>query len=305
VVDVSNNPFIGIDGTWSFTTVLAIPIPHSGGPYLVPVGGSLALNGSASNPSTGATISPTGYSWDLNRDNVYGDVTEANPPSITDAVLMGTYGMVLGQNTLKLRITDSQGNTAIATTIVKIGVNLNWDANGTSSGQTDGTGLWLDANRWRDNGLNTSWVPGSTPIFGVNGDGGTVTLGGNTTVGSLIFNSFNGTNFIRSLGSGIGQMQLTGGESGFGCNGATGLSVIFGNSAANEAVWGTAIFNPSALVLQAASARMPLRWASLPPSPASSAGNPAGLTKTGTGLITLSAANTYNGGTTVQSGSPA
>ena len=33
-------------------------------------------------------------------------------------------------------------------------------------------------------------------------------------------------------------------------NGSTGASVILDNSAANEAVWGSAFFNPSILVLQ-------------------------------------------------------
>ena len=202
VVDVSNNPFIGIndDDSWSFTTVLANPISNTGGPYLVPVGGSLALNGGASVPSTGATISPSGYGWDLNRDNVFGDVTGATPAALSDTVLTGTYGMVLGQNTIKLKITDSLGNTTTATTIVKIGVNLAWDANGTSSGQTDGTGLWLDPNKWRDNGVNTSWISDATPNFGVGGAGGTVTLGANTTVGSLVFNSFTGTYSISGGG---------------------------------------------------------------------------------------------------------
>ena len=467
VADVSNNPFIGIDDdtTWSFTTILTAPIPNTGGPYVVPVGGSLALNGSASIPSTGATISPSGYSWDLNRDNVFGDVTGATPASISDAVLMATYGMVLGQNTVKLKITDSLGNTATASTIVKIGVNLAWDANGTSANQTDGAALWLDPNKWRDGSVNTSWISGCTANFGIGGTGGTVTLGASTTVGALVFNSFTGTytisggspitikngfannstagavtitnpvilagpqtwtststgalnvnggvstggnpltldvvgttsiaatasvitgaggltkngagrlilgsgtvpahdysgtttlnggvtmvanfnigsgnltlnggviesywatNFIRSLGSGTGQMQLTGGESGFGCNGNTGLSVIFGNNAANEAVWGSTSFNPSILVFQSqysqgnssvtfqnkidlSGASRTIQVSSGVSGTASAtisgvirnSTGTAGLIKTGPGMLILSAANTYNGGTTVQTG---
>ena len=201
VADAANNPFIGIsdDSTWSFTTILAAPIPNSGGPYLVPVGGSLSLNGSAI-PSTGATLSPTSYAWDLNRDNVFGEATGATPAAITDTVLMGTYGMVLGQNTIKLKVTDSLGNNTTVTTIVKIGVNMSWDSNGASSGHTDGTGAWLDASKWRDNGVNSTWISGSSPIFGVNGSGNVVTLGANTTIGSLTFNSFNGTYTISGGG---------------------------------------------------------------------------------------------------------
>jgi autotransporter-associated beta strand protein len=221
VADVSNNPFIGIndDNTWSFATVLATPIPNTGGPYIVPVGGSLALIGSASIPSTGATISPSGYSWDLSRDNVFGDVTGATPASISDTVLMGTYGMVIGQNTLKLKITDSLGNTATATTIVKIGVNLNWDSNGTSANQTDGTALWLDTNKWRDGSVNSSWISGSTANFGVSGTGGTVTLGSPTTAGALVFNSFAGTYSL----SGGGTLTLNNGVTKSSGSGAVSL----------------------------------------------------------------------------------
>ena len=201
VTDAANNPFSGIsdDSTWSFSTILAAPIPNSGGPYLVPVGGTLSLNGSAI-PSTGATLSPSSYAWDLNRDNVFTEVTGATPAAITDTILMGTYGMVLGQNTIKLKVTDSLGNNTTVTTIVKIGVNMSWDANGASSGHTDGTGAWLDANKWRDNGVNSTWISGSSAIFGVNGSGNVVTLGASTTVGSLTFNSFSGTYTISGGG---------------------------------------------------------------------------------------------------------
>ena len=467
VTDASNNPFAGIidDSTWSFTTVLAAPIPNSGGPYLVPVGGSLTLNASAI-PSTGATIDNTGYAWDLNRDNVFGEVTGATPAAIADTVLTGAYGMVLGQNTIKLKVTDSLGNNTTVTTIVKIGVNMSWDANGSSANHTDGAGAWLDANKWRDNGVNSTWVPGSSAIFGVNGNGGSVTLGASTSAGSLVFNAFNGTysisgggvltvnngitnnstsgavsiappvvlggpqtwggsstgaltvtggittnghtltlgmpgtttisagtatitggggltkngsgrlvlgggspvpahdysgptvlnggvtmisngnlgpgnltlnggviesywatHFTRNLGSGNNQMQLTGGPSGFSCNGATGLSVIIGNNANNEAVWGTAHFDPSILVLQTqysqgtsaitfankidlggAARTIQVGGGTTGAASATlsgvvrSATGGGGLIKTGTGRLNLNAANTYNGGTTLEAG---
>ncbi|OYV02788.1 MAG: hypothetical protein CFE26_21805, partial [Verrucomicrobiales bacterium VVV1] len=195
------------------------PIPNSGGPYLVPVGGSLSLNGSAI-PSTGATIAPTGYAWDLNRDNVFGEVTGATPTAIADTVLTGTYGMVLGQNTIKLKVTDSLGNTTTVTTIVKIGANASWDANVSSANQQDGGGTWMNANQWRDNGVNSTWISGSSAIFGNNGTGGVVTLGANTTVGSLTFNSFNGTYTI----SGGGIMTLNNGVTNNSTSGAVSIS---------------------------------------------------------------------------------
>ncbi len=468
VADVANNPFIGInnDETWSFATVLAAPIPSSGGPYLVPVAGSLSLNGSAV-PSTGATLSPASYAWDLNRDNVFGDVTGATPTAITDAVLMATYGMVLGQNSIKLKVTDSLGTNTTVTTIDKIGVNMSWDANATGNNLTDGAGTWLNANQWRDNGVNSTWVSGSSPVFGVNGTGGAISLTANTTVGLLAYNAFNGTytisgggvltvnngltnnsssgsismvvpvilgaaqiwggtstgsltssggintnghtltigvpgtvdmdaggnvisgsggitkngngrmflgssapvpahtytgtttinggsimfsgnlgtgnltitsgyheyyfggTFTRTLGSGVGQVQILGGACGFSNNGSNGSTVRLNNNASYEVVWGSTFFNPSTLLLQAPTDqnsstvnfdnKLDLNGATRTISVASttsgagsstlaqivrnsSATTPAGLIKSGSGRLNLNNANTYNGGTTVQAG---
>jgi autotransporter-associated beta strand protein len=194
VSDAASNPYIGIsdDNGWRFSTVLGAPIVNTGGPYVVSVGSSLSLNGSAI-PSTGATIASSGFAWDLNRDSVFGDVTGPLPASLTDAVLMSTYGMVVGQNNVRLRVTDSMGQSTIASTIVKIGANLGWDANGASANQTDGAAAWFDANRWREGTLNSSWIPGSTAVFGVGGNGGNISLGASTPVGALVFNAFNGT----------------------------------------------------------------------------------------------------------------
>ena len=170
---------------------------------------------------------------------------------------------------------------------------------------------------------------------------GTTTLAGGVTMvsnnnlgtGNLVLNggvieSYWSTNFTRGLGSGAGQVQITGGTSGFSLNGATGMSVIFGNNATNEAVWGSDFFSPDVLVLQAASAqagssltfanRIDLKGATrtvrsnataLSVSATISGAirnsdtvNPAGLVKAGPGLLILSGTNTYNGGTTISQG---
>ena len=190
VADLSNNPFVGIidDNTWSFTAILADPIANTGGPYAVPLIGSLSLNGSASAPSHLQTI--VSYEWDLNNDGTYGDVTEVTPAAITEAVLTSTWGMNVGLNTIGLRVTDSAAKTATATTTVNIGLILTWDANGATASQTDGSGAWLDANKWWDAGVNASWTSGAAAIFGNGGVGGDVTLASPTTVASLTFNSF-------------------------------------------------------------------------------------------------------------------
>jgi autotransporter-associated beta strand protein len=150
---------------------------------------------------------------------------------------------------------------------------------------------------------------------------------GNLTMNGGVIESYWNTNFIRALGSGVGEVQLIGGASGFSLNGNTAMSVILGNNAANEAVWGSAVFNPSVLVLQtsASQAASSLNFqnkidfngadrtiqvsggttgaasATISGIIRSSSGT-AGLIKTGSGLLILSAANTYNGDTTVSGG---
>jgi autotransporter-associated beta strand protein len=203
VADAANNPFTGIDddSTWSFTAILADPLAIPGGPYLVPLGDSLALNGGASHPSHGETI--VAYAWDLDNDGTFGDVTGATPAPISQADLLATWGMQLGQNTIGLKITDSNGKTATASTTVKIGANLTWDANGTTAGQTDGAGAWLNPNQWRDDGGNAAWTPGAVANFGNGGAGGAVTLAAPTSVASLVFNAFTGTYTLGTAGQSI------------------------------------------------------------------------------------------------------
>lgn len=104
----------------TLTRTLLNPIANIGGPYVVAMGGSLALNGSASQPSNGRTI--TLYEWDLNNDGTY-DITGATPASISDANLKTTYGMAFGANPISLRVTDDSSPTpksAVAVGSVKL-----------------------------------------------------------------------------------------------------------------------------------------------------------------------------------------
>ncbi len=305
VADASNNPSIGIndDTTWAFVTLLANPIVNSGGPYVVPTGSSLSLNGSAI-PSTGATIAPTGYAWDMNRDNVFGEVTGSTPTAISDTVLMGTYGMVLGQNTIKLKVTDSLGNNTTVTTIVKIGANMSWDANGSSANHTDGAGAWLDANKWRDNGVNTTWISGSSAIFGNNGNGGVVTLGANTSVGSLTFNSFNGTYTI----SGGGVLTINNGFTNNSTAGAVSISThviltapqTWGGTSSGALTFTGGINNNGHTLTLGVNGNIPMNAAT------NIISGSGGLTKSGSGTLTLGGnpapAHTYSGPTTINGG---
>ncbi len=101
------------------TATLGNPLAQPAGPYSVFAGGSLVLNGSASLPSDGETI--TTYEWDLDNDGDYDEaVTGASPAPIADTVLTGTYGMSLGGNTIKLRVTDSAAKTSVTETAVNL-----------------------------------------------------------------------------------------------------------------------------------------------------------------------------------------
>ncbi|HSP43348.1 MAG TPA: Ig-like domain-containing protein [Luteolibacter sp.] len=98
------------------TVALADPVANAGGPYVVVPSGSLELDGSASVPSGGETL--TLYEWDLNNDDTFGDVTGETPAAISFSDLQSVHGLALGSNTIQLRVTDSSTATATATATV-------------------------------------------------------------------------------------------------------------------------------------------------------------------------------------------
>ena len=107
------------------TVALANPAADSGGPYQVTIpDGSLSLDGSGSLPSDGQTI--VSWEWDLTNDGNFDDATGATPATIDYATLTAAppsgFGMVEGENTIKLRVTDdsSPAKTSIAETIVTL-----------------------------------------------------------------------------------------------------------------------------------------------------------------------------------------
>ena len=152
---------------------------------------------------------------------------------------------------------------------------------------------------------------------------------GNLTVNGGYLDDYYGNagNFTRSLGAGAGQVQILGGTSGWSENGNTSGAVVLNNDASTVVQWGSAYFNPSTLILQAATAQTSSSLtfqnkidlngatrtittsggttgaasATLPGVISNNAGT-AGLTKTGGGTLKLTAANTFNGLTTVSAG---
>lgn len=77
---------------------------------------------------------------------------------------------------------------------------------------------------------------------------------GNLTINDGVIEGYYGNLFWRGLGADTGQVQITGGTSGFGGQGAVGTTFTIASNAAFEVVWGSAFFNPATLVLQAPTA---------------------------------------------------
>jgi uncharacterized delta-60 repeat protein len=105
----------GDDGGSRFDLVRLFPIPvpvaNAGGPYTVPEGGSVQLNGSASTPaSPGDTLT---YEWDFNGDGTF-DASGVQP-AFSAAALDGPSTV-----TVTLRVTDNNGLTSTATATVTV-----------------------------------------------------------------------------------------------------------------------------------------------------------------------------------------
>lgn len=129
------------------------PLANHGGPYRLSQGNALTLNGSASIPSPGATI--TSYEWDIDSRNDHlgfiADLTGAAPATIPYGTLTGTYGMQPGENTIRFRITDNAGQSATGSTTVTIFTLLTYLGPANSRGQDE---------RWN---LTSSWNTGTVP----------------------------------------------------------------------------------------------------------------------------------------------
>lgn len=150
---------------------------------------------------------------------------------------------------------------------------------------------------------------------------------GNLTMNGGVLEYYWNSTFSRSLGSGTGQAQIMGSASGFSQNGGgQSLTVSINNNNNYEVVWGSEFFKPDALALSAPTSRGTTNWQNpidlngvdrvviadigsdsraqgiFHRTIRNSSATPAGLTKAGSGRILLNAANTYNGGTTIEEG---
>lgn len=272
--------------------------------------------------------------------------TLATPLTVNSGITNNSSAGVVSLTASPIVLGASQtwANHSTGTTLARSGVDTaghTLTINGTGGTSLDGTTAIMTGSGGLTKDGTGRLILGSGGNVPAHNYSGTTTLNGGVTMvsnnnlgsGNLVLSggvieSYWATNFTRGLGTGNGQVQIPGGESGFSLNGATGMSVIFGNNASTEVEWGSPFFNPSAFVLQAASAqagsgitfanRIDLKGANrtirsngtaLSVSATISGVirntdtlNPAGLVKTGPGLIILTGANTYNGGTTISQG---
>ncbi len=144
-----------------------------------------------------------------------------------DLTFGGTAAAVTSRTLANISIT---GGISGAGGLIKNGPGVLWLKSGTLSytGDTVVNGGVLR--------VQTSGYIGGTP--------------GNLTLNGGVAEAYWSETFTRSLGSGSGQVQLTGGASGFSEHGSNGLTIRLNNDATTAIVWGSTHFNPSTLVLQ-------------------------------------------------------
>jgi fibronectin-binding autotransporter adhesin len=158
----------------------------------------------------------------------------------------------------------------------------------------------------------TTVINGGTILYFNNNIGsGNISLNGGTLAG------YASAGFNRPFGAGSGQIQIAGGESGFGMNGSG--TINFSN--VTEVQWGSASFNPSKLIvgggsvafggtvtfaegidLNGANRTIRTTDTGVLSGVIRTTTGTAGLIKEGSGTLSLTAANTYNGGTTISAG---
>lgn len=183
-------------------------------------------------------------------------------------------------------------------------------------------------------------------ILFTQGDGQTVNAnstiilnGASGSTNGATFESRWGGTMSRGLGTGAGQIQVTGGRSGFTGQGTNGFTIRIGGVAGSTVTWGDPNFNPDELILQSPNAntngvitfdntldlngadrtisvekRTDYAWDQTTVNNASHTGGArmarsivnntgtGGLIKEGVGQLYMDAAMTYNGNTVVNGG---
>lgn len=261
-----------------------------------------------------------------------------------DVAAVGTLGA--GANINTLRYTGAGGTIAGALTTNGI-MNVSGNAL-TFSGTVTGGASGLVVNTANGNISFSSVLTSGTSSLIKDGPGrltltnaattftGTVTVNGgvlqygdtisqltsgNITLNGGVIEQRWTESITKTQGSGVGQIQIIGGESGFSENGNTGLTWNIG-----AVTWGSATFNPTKFVLQTSASqgtssltfssainlngaqRTIIANAGASGTATSTLGGAlsgtgaSGLIKEGSGILILNVANSYSGNTTISAG---
>lgn len=260
-------------------------------------GSALNFSGATGTINMNATLGTTGHlGFQVGSNMQLGTASSASTLTLTGG---GNGAFFISGNISELQtgggsLTKSGGSLAILT------------GNNSYTGTTSVTGGTL-----RLGSVNA--LPG-----GIGATGGTSAL---TINGGIV--ELGADDFLRNLGTGASEFQITGGTSGFSTK--MGLrNIVVNNDAAQEIQWGSTSFNPSSLVLNGGGGDALLTWqnkinlnganrtinasgfgergAAVIPSIISNSAGTAGLTKSGAGVLKLHGANTFNGVVNVSAG---
>ena len=323
-IDGSNN-IVGLTGTAAAT---AANVTDTLGTFNYDVGAVGALGGGANINAlryTGAAGTITGALTTRGIMNVGGGALV-----FSGAMTSGTGEMVINAANGSIRFSGGLNNGGNLLTIT--GANTVF-FNNTSNVVSGAGGL-----TYNGNGLLDMASSGTLPAHSYTGPTtvnsgillcspaannlyGTAT--GNITLSGGVIMTYFGGSITRAQGSGVNQIQILGGVSGFGSQGNSGSTFNVG-----AVTWGSATFNPSVLQLQPTtnvnvngqltfSSAINLNGADRTISVGaidltgtanasgviSNGSGTAGIIKTGTGPLTLgNAGNTFNGPLTINSG---
>ena len=188
--------------------------------------------------------------------------TNANPTETVNAPLVveganGTYSFLNSRPhaAASLVLGGQISGGAAGNTVVTFGGSATPTMNYVYGNIVDGSstlGVKQTAGNWTYAGTNT-YSGGTTLAGGVfrAQDGVSLPAASNLTITAGVYQE-TGTNFTRALGTGDNQVQITGGTSGFSAY-TNPLTINLGSVGAALA-WGSALFAPSTLVLNEASA---------------------------------------------------
>ncbi len=180
---------------------------------------------------------------------------------------------------------------------------LAWDSNAGTAGQTDGAGAWLDSNMWWNGSANVTWPSGADAVFGNGGAGGAVGLASPTTVNTITFNTFTGAYTLGTAGQALTI------RSGITIN-ATAAAVSLNASPIVLGAAQTWTHHASSALTVTVGVNNGGNFLTIDGGGTTNFGNSSnsiitgsgGIVKTGSGILILSADNTFTGATTVNDG---